>query len=165
MPPVRPSLLRLVSLAGIVLAGLTTSPGAQQRVGINSAVNPDATGKPPGAQPRRLVIGGDVVFNEHITTSDGGQTQLLFLDQSAMTIGPNSEVTIDEFVYDPKSGTGKLAMSATQGVLRFIGGKLSKNDNAVTFTTPQGLSRCAAGSFLPKSAAKACWSFSSMARV
>jgi len=64
---------------------------AQERVGINSAVNPEATGALPGATARRLVIGQDVIFNEHITTSGSGQTQLLFLDESSMSIGPNSQ--------------------------------------------------------------------------
>lgn len=121
---------------------------AQEKVGVNSAVNPEATGTPPGAAPRRLVIGQDVVFNEHITTAAEGQTQLLFLDQSSMTIGPNSDLAIDQFVYDPRSGTGKLAMSATRGVLRYIGGKLSKQDNAVTLRTSTATLAVRGGAFI-----------------
>ena len=41
---------------------------AQQRVGVDSAVNPDATGIAPGASPRRLVLGQEVVLNERIAT-------------------------------------------------------------------------------------------------
>ena len=40
----------------------------QQRIGVNSAVNPNATGIPPGAAARKLVLGQEVVFNERITT-------------------------------------------------------------------------------------------------
>ncbi len=113
------------------------SPGAaQQRIGVSSAVNPDVTGIPPNAAPRRLVLGQDVVFRERITTGPGGQTQVLFVDQSSMTVGPNSDMVIDEFVYDPNAGAGKLAASLTRGVFRYVGGKLSKQDNAVTFQTP-----------------------------
>ena len=49
------------------------SARADQRVGIDSAVNPNALGIPPGALPRRLVLGQDVVFNERITTEAGGR--------------------------------------------------------------------------------------------
>ncbi len=124
----------------LAAAALAASPGlgtaaAQQRVGINSAVNPEASGTPLGGGPRRLVLGQPVVYNERIMTSATGQTQLLFLDESAMTIGPNSDLTIDQFVYDPKTGTGKLAMSATRGLLRYVGGKLSKQNEAVTLRT------------------------------
>jgi hypothetical protein len=52
-----------------------------------------------------------------------------------MSIGPNSDLTIDQFVYDPRTGTGKLAMTTTRGLLRFVGGKLSKQEDAVTMRT------------------------------
>ncbi len=109
---------------------------AQQRVGVNSAVNPNAMGIPPGGLPRRLVLGQDVVFNERITTEASGQTQVLFVDELTLSIGPNANMVIDQFVYDPNAGTGKLAASLTRGVFRFVGGKLSKQENAVTMRTP-----------------------------
>src|SRR5712691_2625567 len=100
------------ALAPLLLGTALVSPAsAQQRIGVNSAVNPEVTGIPPGAAPRRLVLGQEVVFNERITTGTGGQTQVLFVDQSTMTVGPNSDMVIDEFVYDPAAGTGKLAAS------------------------------------------------------
>jgi hypothetical protein len=108
--------LRVAILAGLLLTAGASAVPAQERVGVNSAVNPQATGTPPGGAPRRLVIGQDVVFNEHITTTEGGQTQLLFVDESSMTVGPNSDLVIDQFIYDPKTGTGTLAMTATRGL-------------------------------------------------
>jgi hypothetical protein len=147
MPGFASLLLRVGVVAGLVLATAAGEAPAQ-RVGINSAVNPDATGTPPGQATRRLVIGQDVVFNEHITTGGGGQTQLLFLDESAMTVGPNSDLTIDQFVFDPQTGTGKLAMSATKGLLRYVGGKLSKQDNAVTLRTSTATLAVRGGAFV-----------------
>jgi trimeric autotransporter adhesin len=129
--------LRATALAPLLLGTALVSPvAAQQRIGVSGAVNPHATGISPGAVPRRLVLGQEVVFNERITTNAAGQTQVLFLDQSTMTVGPNSDMVIDEFVYDPAAGTGKLAASLTRGVFRYVGGKLSKQDNAVTMQTP-----------------------------
>src|SRR5579864_9141819 len=149
MHPFALLLLRLGLVAGVLMtAGVRTLP-AQERVGVNSAVNPQASGVLPGAAaPRRLVIGQDVIFNEHITTGESGQTQLLFLDESSMSVGPNSDITIDQFVYDPKSGTGKLAMSATRGLLRYVGGKLSKQDNAVTLRTATATLAVRGGAFV-----------------
>jgi hypothetical protein len=136
-------------LAGVVtVIGFAAGAPAQQRVGVSSAVNPQASGTPPGGTTRQLVIGQDVVYNEHITTSGSGQTQLLFVDESSMTIGPNSDLTIDQFVYDPQSGTGKLAMSATRGVLRYVGGKLSKQDQAVTVRTSTATLAVRGGAFI-----------------
>ena len=127
--------IALVSLLlSIDLASRSTL--AQQRVGIDSAVNPSALGTAPGGLPRRLVLGQAVVFDERITTEAQGQTQILFVDESTLSIGPNANLVIDQFVYDPNAGTGRLAASLTRGVFRFVGGKLSKQDNAVTMRTP-----------------------------
>ena len=116
---------------------LGASPGAaQQRVGIDSAVNPQASGTPPGAASRGLAIGQEVLFNERLATASAGQVQVLFLDESALSIGPNSDVVVDQFVYDPQAGAGRLALSATKGAFRYVGGKLSKQENAVTLGTP-----------------------------
>src|SRR6266446_6823688 len=148
MPGFARFLLRVAVVAGLLLTGGTSALLAQERVGVNSAVNPEATGAQPGAQPRRLVIGQDVIFNEHITTGAAGQTQLLFLDESSMSIGPNSDLTIDQFVYDPKTGAGKLAMSATRGLLRYVGGKLSKQEDAVTLRSATATLAVRGGAFI-----------------
>lgn len=129
---------RILPALAVAAAVLAASPGAgaADKVGVNSAVNPDAQGTPPGGQARRLVLGQDVVHNEHIVTDTAGQTQILFVDGSSMAVGPNSDLTIDEFVYDPSGGKGKLAMSAARGVLRYVGGELSKQEDAVSLRTP-----------------------------
>src|SRR5579884_520765 len=144
------------SLPAAILLGLACAllPAAAsaQKVGVSSAVNPDVSGSPPGSGMRRLVIGQEVVYNEHITTTASGQTQILFLDESSMTIGPNSDITIDKFVYNPQTGRGQMAVTAARGVLRYVGGKLSKQENAVTVTTSTATIGVRGGAFLAKDA-------------
>jgi hypothetical protein len=145
----RPSFSPLRLAGFVILLALVESGAlAQEHIGISSAVNPEVTGAPPGAVARQVVIGQDVVFNERFTTGPLGQTQLLFLDESAMTIGPNSDLTIDQFVYDPKSGTGHLAMSTSRGLLRFVGGKLSKQEEGVSLRTSTATLAVRGGAFL-----------------
>src|SRR5215212_3758624 len=144
--PVASRLPVVFSAAVVLLFG--AGAVAQERVGVNSAVNQQAVGVPPGAAARPLVVGQDVIFNERITTAAAGQTQLLFLDESSMSIGPNSDLTIDQFVYDPRTGTGKLAMTTTRGLLRFVGGKLSKRDEGVTMRTSSATLAVRGGAFL-----------------
>jgi hypothetical protein len=142
-------LLRILPMIAAVTATVATAlPALAQTAGVNSTVNPVANGTPPGASSRKLVLGKEALHNEHITTGPNGNTQILFLDESAMTVGPNADVTIDEFVYDPKTGSGRLAMSASQGVMRFVGGKLSKKPDSVSMTTPVGILGVRGGTFL-----------------
>jgi hypothetical protein len=108
---------------------------AASRVGVAAAVNPSVTGAEPGAAPHVIQVGVDMQADERVVTTTTGQTQLLFLDGSALTIGPSSEVTIDKFVFDPASGNGALMMRAAKGVFRLVGGKISKA-TPVQLTTP-----------------------------
>ena len=108
-----------------------------ENVGVAAEVNPDVTGKPPDEPLRELLIGHNIIRNEKITTQDAGQAQLLFTDQSTLTVARNSEVVIDEFVFDPKKQVGNLTAALTTGLFRYVGGKISKEKDII-FYTPTG---------------------------
>lgn len=62
--------------------------------------------------------------------------QVLLVDGSTFTVGPGSDLVIDKFVYDPQKKVGQI--SASFCVMRFVGGKISKNEGGVTVNTPAG---------------------------
>ena len=137
------------AILGLVMGlGASAATAAPERVGFCGATNPSASGTPPGDGPRQLVIGQDVTLHEHIVTGPDGQVLIWFLDQSTMSVGPNSDVVVDEFVFDPKTSTGKLTLSAARGVLRYVGGKISKAENAVSLHTDVGTIGVRGGVFL-----------------
>src|SRR5260370_3013416 len=109
------------TLALLVLCGTA----AAQEGGKGAAVNPAATGN-----LRTITIGSSIAHKARIQTATGGSVQLLFLDKTSMTIGPNSDLTIDEYVYDPTGNTGKIAATLGKGALRFVGGQISHNGEA-----------------------------------
>ena len=108
-----------------------------QNAGRVGAVNPNATGTQPGSGTRTLSVGANVVYKEKVETSAEGSTQIMFPDQSTLNVGRNSSIVIDEFVYDPAAGTGKMVASVSRGVLRFVGGQIS-HTAGVTVNTPVG---------------------------
>lgn len=123
------------------------SAEAADRVGVAAAVTPEATSQPPGQDTRTLKIGASVVYNERIDTSGSGVVQVLLLDGSTFTVGPGSSLVIDRFVYDPKSGKGALVASFSKGALRFVGGKLSKEEPGISVKTPAGVLTVRGGMF------------------
>jgi hypothetical protein len=134
-------ILRTASLALCFLAGgrdlpLHAEPG--DRAGVATAVNTTALGLPPGGSESELDVGATVVEHERIATDTAGQAQLLMLDGSSFTIGPDASVVLDEFYYDPAQGTGHAGFILAKGLMRFVGGKLSKSQ-AVTIDTPNGM--------------------------
>jgi len=70
-----------------------------------------------------------------VSTDTNGRAQLLFQDGTALTVGPNSDLVIDEYVYDSATGIGEMTVSISKGVFRVVGGKISKN-NPIVFNTP-----------------------------
>jgi hypothetical protein len=129
--------LLLLRAALLVTTGLVLSIGspAWARVGVTSGADGDPLGKPPNENERILRIGIDVQANELITTAANDRAHLVFIDGSSLTVGPNARLTIDRFVFDPSTQKGELAINASKGVLRLVGGKISKT-NAITIVTP-----------------------------
>lgn len=125
-----------VTAVGAVLVLAAPAADAQQ-VGTAAAVNPAAQARGSGGS-RTIVIGQSIAHRERVQTTSAGSVQLLFLDKSSMTIGPNSDLAIDEYVYDPNTNTGKMAATLSKGVMRFVGGQISHAGNA-QISTPNAV--------------------------
>ncbi len=125
----------LASVAAAALLLGSAGGASAERIGAVAAVNSEVIGDPPAADPRDLILGDDLVLEERIESSPIGTGQFLFLDQTALTVAPNSNIVLDRYIYDPATKTGEMAMSMTRGVLRFVGGRISKTTDAV-ITTP-----------------------------
>jgi hypothetical protein len=65
-------------------------------------------------------------MNDTVVTARA-KARLEFDDKTTVNITEQSKITIDEFVYDPKSGSGKLAMKMVQGTARYASGQIAKN--------------------------------------
>src|SRR5215207_5570236 len=124
----------VLAAAGLALVGHVAEA---QQVGTAAAVNPAAQARGTGGS-RTIVIGQSIAHKERIQTTAAGSVQLLFVDKTSMTIGPNSDLAIDEYVFDPKANTGRLSATLSKGIMRFVGGQVSHTGNA-EIATPTGL--------------------------
>jgi len=132
MATYRQSVVVLTAIASLL--ALSAAVAVAQQVGTATAVNPTSESMAPGGATDALQVGARIVHKERIKTTPSGSVHLLFLDQSSMSISPNSDIVIDEFVYDPKANSGHTLTTLTQGALRFVGGKLSHQGES-TITT------------------------------
>jgi trimeric autotransporter adhesin len=139
--------LPLVALLLIATPSLAQTAPDVPEIGVAASVVPRVSGEPPGRTLRSLQVGIDVLRNERIATGPAGRAQMLFRDGSALTVGPDSEVVLDEYVYDPASGAGRMAASLSKGVLRYVGGQISKRE-PVTLKTPSATIGIRGGVFL-----------------
>ena len=106
----------------------------KQLVGIVGAIS--GTVK---TETRELKEGDKIYLNETIYSAQGSGTQILLLDQSTFTVGEDSEVVMDTFIYDPKTNDGKIVANVKQGSLKVISGLISQKDpDSLTVTVPEG---------------------------
>lgn len=112
---------------------LTASPAhaALSQIGAAAAVSGSVKAVSQGAEVGRIVQSGKPLYlNDHVTTDDKGRLQVLLADETVFTLGPNSDMVLDEFVYDSASGAGQVSAKISKGVFRFVTGKVARKDPA-----------------------------------
>jgi len=117
------SKFKLVRIA--MIAGMATSlPFAgtmAEPVGKMTAVQTEVTKAGSGV----MGIGSGVSMGDQLRSNATGLGMIVFKDESSAKLGPNSRLTIDEFVYGA-GGSGSFGISMDRGVSRFYGGQVSK---------------------------------------
>jgi hypothetical protein len=125
------------AVCGLIAIPCVAMAAADREVGVTAVVNTEASGTPPSRDSRVLATGTKMYFEEKVVTNATGRAQLLFADGSSMTVGPNTDLVIDTFIYNPDTKVGDMTVRLTKGFVRFVGGKISKR-KAVKFKTPIG---------------------------
>ena len=80
--------------------------------------------------------GTGIEMNDTIHT-DKSVVGITFDDETKVKVTENSKLVIDDFVYEPKKGAGKLGLKVALGTVRYASGVIAhKNPNAVDIKTP-----------------------------
>ena len=112
-----------IAVAASLVLYSAVSATAAENIGVTSSVTNKVTGT-LGGDPRELGIGSGIFQDETIETWKESTTQLMFLDETTLTMGPDSSMMLDKFVFDPDSNTGEFVLSTTKGAFRFITGSV-----------------------------------------
>ncbi|OGR59951.1 MAG: hypothetical protein A2X36_06810 [Elusimicrobia bacterium GWA2_69_24] len=131
--------LALASILGMLCGN--PAAAALTRIGAAGGVGGKVLALAPeaGAVGRIMASGQTVYFKDQVSTGPGARMQVLLLDETVFTLGPNSELILDEFVYDPFTQTGKVAAKITQGVFRMVTGNVGrKRPSDVSIKLPTG---------------------------
>jgi len=95
--------------------------------------------------PTQITRGSDKILaalktgiesNDKVETLNS-KTGITFADDTHVTISEHSKLLIDDFVYDPKSSSGKIGLKAPLGTVRYLSGKIAHHNNKdVAVSTP-----------------------------
>lgn len=112
---------RLQTFAAAAAALFAAEAASALEIGVASSVRNEVRGDLLG-ELRDLGSGDGVSADELITTGADSGTQLLFVDSTSVTLGPDAALTLNRFVYDPNQGAGDVVVGAAKGAFRFVSG-------------------------------------------
>ena len=114
----------VIGLIGLLLSGqlaisAETSIGSIKTVQYSASINRGGNMIP--AQEGAKIFAGDTLF-----TDQTGTIGVIFRDDAMVSLGPNSQVKIDEFLFQPAQGQFAFITRLIQGTAAFVSGQIAK---------------------------------------
>ena len=128
-------LLALGAASAMLSERTANAQSSPAQVGVAAAVVDEVKlSNTLSPKPKAVSVRQRIALADLIQTGEGGRLQMLLLDRSTFTIGPNSVLRIDRFVYDPSRGRTSGA-TVVRGAFRFMSGQSSRG-NSATISSP-----------------------------
>ena len=127
--------LRIIILSLIINFFIITVGFANDFIGVIAV----GIGEILNQKNEKLSTGSKIYFGDTIIVKEQSNAQILLLDETALTVGEKSELTIDDFVYDPQSKIGKIVSNIKVGTVRIVTGEISnQNPENLKVNIPTG---------------------------
>ena len=129
----------LGKLAAALLIGLAAAQPALAEIGrvkrsAGAAVVQRGAAKLPAAPGFQLEKGDTLV------TGKDGRMALTFIDNTRFALGPNSRVSVSEYLFDRRTQRGQFVTQVNRGSLAVVSGQIAKSDrDAMKVRTPTSL--------------------------
>lgn len=126
-------------LLAVALSAAMIAPALARGVGDVQAVTRSAFGTPPDAARAAKRLGDPVADHEWLETLSASGLKVRLADGSQLTLGADSKVLVDAFVYDPahsdSDAAAKAAISLPLGFLRYVTGAMPKGHTVIDTPT------------------------------
>ncbi len=133
----RQALMMAVAPCALTLSGAFAAL-AGDSVGVVEKVANDAWGTPVGAARSALSEAAMIFRNEKLETGDDSATAVRFVDASRLSLGANSHLVIDDYVF--AGAASRSTYTLARGAFRFISGTMpEKNMRLKTPTVAIGI--------------------------
>ncbi|MCX7255746.1 MAG: FecR domain-containing protein [Polaromonas sp.] len=129
-------------LAGVVLlllAPLAQAQAGDDAIGYVKTVTGQALVITAG-QSVKALPGTAVLLGSLLKTGRAASMGVTFKDDTVMSFGPETELTVDEYLYAPAQDRLKLGARLGKGTLNYLSGVIAKlKPDAVQIKTPTGI--------------------------
>lgn len=90
-----------------------------------------------GGQKLAAAQGAQVFAADKVSTDSNGSVGITLRDNTLLSAGHNSSLSLDKFAFDPSTHAGTIDASLRRGTLSVVSGKIAKQSpDSVHFRTP-----------------------------
>lgn len=135
----------------IILLGAAALPAWSQDVigfvkTVTGAAVVIADGKSINAR-----VGTPVKMGNTLKTGSDGAMGVTFKDNTVMSFGPDTQLTVDEYLYAPESDRLKFCSTMSKGTVEVVTGVIARlKPKSVTIKTPAAMIGCRGTRYLVK---------------
>jgi hypothetical protein len=84
--------------------------------------------------------GAHVLLDDALRTASGAGLSVILQDGTRLSLGPNTELKVDRFVYQPSEGRFDLLLNVLHGAMAYVSGKIAQlSPGSVSVQTPVGV--------------------------
>ncbi len=110
---------------GFMLMTPCLSTASQALVGIVKTLEGDATVL-RGAETITVVAGMEIQQADLFKTRRNGHLGLVFSDDTRITMGPNTQIVVDDYLFEPKEKRLSFIVRLISGTVSFLSGQMAK---------------------------------------
>ena len=129
-----------ISLTAVLICAVLpfAAFGGEAEIGMIKVVQGKAFVTAAGARSDAKV--GTVVHqNDALETGADGAIGVTFIDNTTLSLGPNSQITLTKYVFEPRDNNYSFVADMTKGSLMWVSGLMTKlSPDAVSLHTPVG---------------------------
>ncbi len=119
-------------------AGPIAPPQPPPRAGAAADVSGDVTFVYPDGSQHTASPGAPLPIGSRVIIGPTGSLKVILLDDTMFSMGPNSDMVIDEFVYDPDTHEDRFLSRITKGIFRFVAGRVGHRPDQWRVNVPSG---------------------------
>ena len=129
---------RWIALMVLVLCGSAAAPARPETdvVGSVKSVEGECHVVRSGAA-LPVAAGERLYLRDTLVTGNHGKLGAILRDDTVLSLGPGTEIRVEEFVFEPARGQLGMVLNMLRGVASYISGQIAKlAPDSVRFETP-----------------------------
>ena len=119
-------MLRFLSAILVLLIFNQPLLAVEKPIGLVVALRGEVTAVNTAGAQRRLAVQSEIYLADTIKTGSRGRVQMMFDDNTLISLGTNTDMLIADYQWNPDKKTGAMKTRVNEGVFRIMGGAITQ---------------------------------------